>query len=185
MKQLNWKYKQIYLFIFLLIITCTSCITIVGLTNDYEKLNEKEKFLIHNFSPDIELIEGNVYLINAQQLKIELAKHKKSIVYCFTNGCSNENCEPINNYIEYAEENGYKLFLVMNGFGNIPSTLNQAAPIHFYAIDQEFYKSKYSSKYTRRFVNDLLNRELDYKENEYAGNLYFFEGIDHVETRKN
>ncbi len=183
MKKLNRILKQFFLFNFLFIITCSSCITITGLKDDFDKLNEKEKSLIHKFSPDVELIEGNVYLINAQQLKNELAKHEKSIVYCFTNGCSSEKCEPINNYIEYAEENGYKLFLVMNGFGNISATLDQSAPTPYYAIDGKFYNSRYRSKYTRRFENDLLSKPLDFKEKEYKGNLFFFEGINYIETK--
>jgi hypothetical protein len=162
----------------------SSCITILGITNDYNKLNEEEKSLIHYFSSKNELIDGNVYLINAQQLKKELEKHDKSIVYCFTNGCSSENCEPIENYLSYARENGFELFLVMSGFGNMSSTLDQSANTPYYAIDPSSYSTKYKSRYTRRFVNELLNRELDYKENEYSGNLYFFQGKDHIETRR-
>ncbi len=183
MKKINRKLSNRILSYLLLTISITSCITIIGITNDFDKLSDKEKSLIHPFSSSDKLIRGNIYLINAQQLKKELENYEKSIVYCFTNGCSSENCEPINNYIEYSKENGFKLFLVMNGFGNISSTLDQSSNTPYFAIDQAFYNSKYRSKYNRRFENELLGRDLDFKEKEYNGNLFFFEGTKHIETK--
>ncbi len=168
----------------LTMLSCTSCITIIGLTDDYNKLTDEQKLLIHEFENEASLRNGNVYLINADELKQELSKHEKSMVYCFTNGCSSEYCEPMNNYIDYATQNGYKLFLVMNGFGNISSTLNQSAATPYYAIDSEFYKTKFRSKYFRMFRNELLNRDRNYKESQYEGSIYLFEGSKWVETRR-
>lgn len=175
--------NSLILRIAILLIICTSCITIIGLTDDFDKLNSQQKSLIHKYNNDLELTDGNVYLINAKQLKNELSKYKKSIVYCFTNGCSSEFCEPMRSYLDYAKENGYKLFLVMNGFGNLSSTLDQSAPTPYFAIDSEHYQTKYRSKYTRQFINELLSRDIEFKEKEYLGNLFFFQGTKYLEAR--
>ncbi len=162
-----------------------SCaITVNGLTDDYETLTKEQKELILPFDSLNKLKNGFVYMINAEQLKIELSKYKKSIVYCFTNGCTSSYCEPISTYIDYAKENGYKLFLVMNGFRDIQSTLDQFAPTPYFVINSKYYNTKYRSKYTRRFENELLNRDKNYKDKKYYGNLYFFKGSHLVEIKR-
>lgn len=158
----------------------SSCnITILGITDDYKKTTDAEKALIHDFEEGMTLKEGNIYKINAQQLKTALKKYPKSLVYCFTNGCSSERCLPMRSYINWAEDNGYQLFLVMNGFGSLNTTLIQKAPTPYFAIDSEYYKTKNRTKYTRRFTEELLSQKRKIED----GNLYFFIGdtLDKIE----
>lgn len=160
-----------------LIIICTflnSC-TIQGLTNDYKKLNIEQKSLISPIKNFEDVENGKIYSLNSNQLKEELKKHPKSIVYVFTNGCTTKYCLPMNVYKNYAETNGYKLFLVMNGYANLNETLEQMAEVPYYSIDNEFYEVSNRNKYTTYFENELMNLPRDYKHNKYPGNLFFFE----------
>jgi hypothetical protein len=167
-----------------LIISCSSCIQFIGLTDDFSKLSMEQQSLIHEFDSSTQLIENNIYLINGKALRKELAKHEKSMVYLFTNGCKSKYCTPLKSYIENANKNGYKLFLVMTGFGNLAYTLRQSAPTHYFAIDSKYYEKKFRTIYSRMFENDFLNRELDFKEKEYQGNIFYFEGDTLVEIKQ-
>ncbi|SMC88592.1 hypothetical protein [Moheibacter sediminis] len=151
-----------------------SC-TIQGLTNDYGKLTNGQKSLILPLKSFENLENGKIYSLNSTQLKEELQKHPKSIVYVFTNGCKTKHCLPTNIYKSYAEANNYKLFLVMNGYANLDETLDQMAELPYYSIDNEFYGVSNRNKYTTYFENELMNLPKDYKHKEYLGNLFFFE----------
>lgn len=161
---------------FLPVLILQSCISIIGLTDDYKKTTNEEKAIIHTFEENSVLENGNIYKVNAEQLKREFSKHDKSLVYCFTNGCSSDACLPIKHYMDYAQENGYKLFLVMTGFGNMNETIIQGAEIPYFVIDSKFYGSKYQWIYTRKFENDLQSLNLNHKDKEHKGSLFFFTG---------
>lgn len=158
-------------------IVSLSC-SIQGLTNDYSKLNDNEKAKIVALENFDNLNSEHVYKINATQLKTELSKHPKSLVYIFKNGCTSELCKPMFVYENFANKNGYKLFLVMNGYANLNETLEQR--INFksplFSIDNDFYNSKYRNAYMRYFENDLQGKPIDTAEGKYLGNLFFFKG---------
>ncbi|MCG2610899.1 hypothetical protein LZZ90_05215 [Flavobacterium sp. SM15] len=165
----------------ILTLTCAlvllSC-SIQGLTNDYSKLNQTEKTKIVALENFEKVDPEHVYKINANQLKQELSKHPKSLVYIFKNGCTSDLCKPMFVYENFANKNGYKLFLVMNGYANLNETLEQR--INFksplFSIDNEYYKSKYRNTYMRYFENDLQGKPIDAAEGKYLGNLFFFKG---------
>lgn len=167
--------KKQYKFHYLLIIYILSSCSIQGLTNDYGKLSEQQKSLISPLKNFDEVENGKIYTINSNQLKEELKKHPKSFVYVFTNGCKTKYCLPMNRYISYAESNGYKLFLVMNGYANLNETLNQLAETPYFAINNEFYDVSNRTKYTSYFENELMDLPKETKHKEYPGNLFFFE----------
>lgn len=164
-------FLYIIAFSILILISCT----VQGLTNDFGKLSEKNKSIISPLK-DFENVEiGKIYSLNSNQLKKELKNHPKSIVYVFTNGCKTKYCLPMNVYKNYAEANGYKLFLVMNGYANLEETLNQMVEVSYFSIDNEFYNVESRVKYTTYFENELMNLPKDYKHKKYPGNLFFFE----------
>lgn len=161
----------------------SACITIYGITDDYNKLSDNEKEVIHHFIENDNLINGHVYTINANQLKNELKKYSKSLVYIFSNGCTGKSCYPMNTYIDFASKNKYQLFLVMAGFNFMNETLIQGAEIPYYAIHSKDYNIK-RRQYIRMFENELLSRDLQYKTKEYLGNLYFFNGNQLIKIEK-
>ena len=159
----------------LLLLSLTSC-TVYGVTNDYKKLSEQEKITIVPLE-NFEKTDNNyIYKINGQQLKAELSKHPKSLVYLFTNGCTSVYCLPMSNYERFAKENNYKLFLVMEGYGHLSQTTQQRSQVFtepLYSIDNDYYKSWYSVRFHRLFENEL--RGIDKKSKpEWEGSLYFF-----------
>ena len=165
-----------YILLAIVSLSMISC-TVYGFSNDYKKLlpSQKDRIVIlENFK---KVDSTHVYKINGQQLNIELKNHPKSLVYIFSNGCSSEYCLPMSNYERFAKENGYKLFLVMEGYGNIQKTLGQRSAVFtspLYSIDNDYYNSWYSGRFSRLFENDL--RGIDKKEKpEWNGNLFFFE----------
>lgn len=149
---------------------------IQGITNDYSTLTEKQKSKILPLNDFTSLQSGFVYKINGAQLRNELKNHQKSIVYIFKNGCTSDYCKPLLVYETYAKANGYKLFLVMDGYINFDATMDQHIAGNLFVIDNDFYKIPKRNTYIRYFTNDLLNKPPDAKEEAYQGNLYFFHG---------
>lgn len=155
-----------------LTIISSSC-TIQGLTNDYNKLNENQKAKVLPLIDFDHTQSGIVYKINGSQLREELLKYPKSLVYIFSSGCSSEHCKPLMTYKSYAEFNGYKLFLVMTGYMDFDKTIEQDIPGPLYVIDNQFYNKVIRNNYVSYFENDLLDQPLK-ADDEYLGSLYFF-----------
>ena len=157
-------------------IVFTSSCVVQGWTNDYDKLSDAHKNKILTLKTFQDTRSEFIYKVNGQQLREELRNHSKSIVYIFSNGCSSDLCKPIAVYEDFALRNGYKLFLVMNGFANLDATLKQPHGNILFAMDNYYYNEKINYKYSRYFENDLMSRPLNEKSGAYAGSLYFFEG---------
>lgn len=148
-----------------------------GLTSDYNKLSPEEKSKVVNLVNFDNIDNRNIYKINGVQLKNELQKYPKSLVYIFTNGCTSKFCLPMSNYENFAKENNYKLFLVMNAYNRMNDTTKQRSEVFtapLFAIDNDFYNSNIRNNYTRFFENDL--REIGRNEKpKWDGGLFFFE----------
>ncbi|MBR3946692.1 MAG: hypothetical protein IKJ56_06260 [Bacteroidales bacterium] len=156
------------------VVFLSSC-TFYGITNDYDKLAEKDQKKIIKLNDFNDIAYGNIYELNAEMLKKELDKYPKSIVYVFTNGCSSNSCKPLSYYKTYAEGHGYKLFFVMNGYANLYKTLGQDTSLVFFSIDADYYKERIRSKYTRYFENELMDLPTKTKHKEFPGSIFFFE----------
>ena len=115
-----------------------------------------------------------IYLVNAPQLKEEINNYPRAIVYIFTNGCTSTYCKPLSVYENYADKNGFKLFLVMSGFSDLDKTMDQEIKSTLFAIDSKYYKCNLGVKYYRYFTNELQGRPIKYKNSEYIGSIYFF-----------
>jgi len=158
----------------LLLLSCK----ISGLTNDYSKLTENNKSKIIPLESFENLDIDKIYKISGKQLRSEIAKHEKSLVYIFKNGCTSDLCKPMFVYENYANQNGYTLFLVMEGYGNLEDTFEQRNNFtsQLFSINTDLYDSKYRAVYSRMFENELLGNDINYKPKIYLGNLFFFEG---------
>lgn len=159
-----------------------SCITIYGLTNDYNKLSEEEKSMILPLKNFSNLECNKIYKLNADQLKEELKNYPKSIVYIFKNDCVSEFCMPMNVYKNFAQTHDYQLFLVMDGYAHLDATLDQMVETPYFSIDNDFYGISNRTKYIRYFENELLGRPADFKEDKFEGSLFVFEGNQYKET---
>jgi hypothetical protein len=162
--------------LFLAFIAVVSSCTVLGWTNDFDKLTETQKEKIAEFDNYKDITKDSIYKLNGQQLREELKNHNRSIVYLFSNGCTSELCKPLSVYEDFAGKNGYQLFLVMNGYTSLNETLKQPISGVLFVIDNDYYNEKHNYKYTRYFENDLTNKPLKEKAKQYDGNLYFFRG---------
>lgn len=168
---------------FLLLMLVNSC-TVYGLTNDYKKLNPEQQRNIIPLTSFDETNAQHIYKINGAQLREELKKHPRSMVYIFANGCTSNYCLPMSAYENYAKKNGYSLFLVMDGYARLSETTKQRSEVFtapLYAMDSDYYNKKIRNTYSKYFENDL--RGLPHKtKNEWQGNLFFFENGQLVKT---
>ncbi len=173
-KTKTMKNVFVTLVISVLLISCK----ISGLTNDYSKLKEDDKAKIVTLESFENLDTTKIYKISGKQLRSEVAKHEKSMVYLFKNGCTSDLCKPMHVYENYAKKHGYKLFLVMEGYGKLDETLDQRNNFtsQLFSINTDLYDSRYRAVYTRMFENELLKKDINFKSKEYLGSLFFFEG---------
>lgn len=169
---LHKKSKNIllYLSLFVLLSSCR----FYGITNDYSTLSNEEKQLIDTCVSFDNLEPKKIYVINGKQLKNEIKNNENSMVYIFTNGCPSEYCFPMSVYESYAKENDIKLYLVMTGYASLQETLQQKFESPLFAIDYDYYETKYRSTAVRKFENDLRERPSDFKDKNYEGNILFF-----------
>ena len=162
----------------LFVISClsVSC-TIYGVTNDYGKLSNPEKERIVEFDSNIKLSLDKVYRISGNQLLEEIKKYPKVMVYEFTNGCTGATCYPLTSFENYAKENQYTLFLVMNGYGDLNKSLIEPILSPLFAIDNYYYKSNIRGSYRKKFLKDMLLDvpEADKIVKEFYGGIYLFE----------
>lgn len=159
--------------VLLVVLTLLSC-RINGLTDDYGKLSSSERELIKPLKSFDEVISRNIYPINGNLLMEEIKKHPKALVYSFVNGCKSEFCKPLMVYENFANQHGYKLFLVMEGYSNLDETFAQPFTSPLFSLDRNSYQTVYRSSYSRRFQNQLEGKSVDAKSGDYLGSLYFF-----------
>ena len=175
----------LYAFLGFFTVSCISISgSISGLTDDYGSLNDQLKSRIIPATDFAKTDTLHIYKVNANHLKTELNKYPKAMVYVFTNGCKSNYCLPMSAYQDFSEQNNYKLFLVMNGFGMVNETLKQRSEIFtepLFAIDGNHYGSKIRTNYTTKFENELRGFEQKGKS-KYEGNLFFFENGKLVKT---
>ena len=174
--------KKIILLIFLAT-ALNSCglVEINGLSDDYKKLTDEQKEMFELFKQNEDLDKNKIYRITADQLKEELEKYPKALVYVFTNGCPSDFCKPLYIYEKWAKENNYELFLVMRSYANLKETTDQKYSGNLYVINSDFYGKKAFMRYSVFFENELKGLDKKAKEN-WEGGLFFYENGNYVKT---
>lgn len=160
-----------------LLFLCSSCITIYGVTSDYKKLDPALHAYLATYEEGKDTLYNRVYSITGEQIRKQMEQHDKILVYTFANGCSSSTCYPLATFKRWADENGYKLYLVTTGYGNLSSTLSQEIDLPLYVINYKAYNTNMQGKYSNRFLMDLLQNEANPKaivKDPYV-NLYAFE----------
>lgn len=166
----------------LIIISSCMLIQLDGITNDYDRLSDEEKMKVTQLNTFKNLNNDLIYEISGPQLLNELNTNNKSMVYIFANGCSSENCLPLNQVEYYAEDYGYKLYLVMSGYSSLKATTSQTFDTPLFAINTEYYETNKSRKYLRAFRKDLGYDEF-VRKNDRLGSYMFFEGDSLVDLK--
>lgn len=167
------------LYLICLALLFASC-RINGLTDDFGKLDDAQKARIVNLSSFSQTDTSKIYKISAKQLLAQIEKEDKTLVYVFTNGCASKYCKPLFYYENYAKNNGYNLYLVMNGYAYLDETLVQPRQMPIYAINSSYYQTNYRGTYTRLFMNELRGKPADY--DKWEGTLIYFSKGKYTKT---
>ena len=179
--------KHLFL-ISILILFCQSCglVEISGYYNDYDKLTDAQKAVVHDFSGFDNAKLGCVYKIDIEQLKAELAIQPKSMVYLFSS-CNCGECIPLSVYEQYANDNGYNIIFVLRDYHELGKTLEQNIAHPIFVIDNDYYHENRRFIYERYFLNDLLGNPTktkykDIPEELQMASLFFYEKGKLVKT---
>lgn len=162
----------------------SSCIIqFAGIHNDFDLLSQEEKERIKKLESFDNVNKKFIYEIHAKQLLQELATHEKSLVYIFTNGCKSEYCLPISSVERFAEDNDYKLFLIMNGYNNLDETTSQQVSNPLFSINSEYYGSSKKKEYLIAFRKELGYYNLS-KDDKLPNSYMFFTKDSLVEIKR-
>ncbi len=177
--------KAFRLICFVTVLTaCHACntrlIVVYGYDNDYHKLNDSMKALVHPLTSFDSLEVGRVYMINPELLKAELAHHPKSLVRLYSKGCNFPTCQQNPFCEQFADENGYRLFLIMTSYDALEQSIKQNPTHPLFVIDNDYYKENRRFIYERYFLNDLVGyptrtRYKDIPEKYVKASLFMYE----------
>lgn len=171
--------KHFILFSILFLLNSCGVIVMNGLSDDYNKLTDEQKAMVVSFKPDQPTDKNKIYVITASELKQEVKKYPKALVYTFANSCSSEFCKPLYIYENWAKKNDYKLFLVMTSYFNLDYTLAESFQSQLYVIDSNYYGNGPFGKYVGYFQNELKGLKYNAKE-DWNGGLFFFKNGEFV-----
>lgn len=159
-----------------LLLLCTSCIQIAGLTSDYKKLDPAAHSYISAYEVGKDTLPNHFYTITGEQIRHQIEQQEKVLVYIFVNGCSGPTCYPLATFKRWADENEYKIYFVTTSYNNLGATYVQQVNAPLYIVNHKAYNSNMYGKYNKRFRLDLLQNEADVQAllKDYAS-LYTFE----------
>lgn len=161
----------------------SSCIIQLANGTEYSSLTIEDQSKIKKIDTFIGLDSSVIYELNGNQLKSELKKHPKSLVYLFSSNCSSDFCVPLNTVIEFAKSNELKLFLVLATFYELDKTRAQDIKHQLFSVDAEYYNMNKTRNYIKAFKTDLGYYEFA-KTDNYLGNFMFFDNDSLVSIKR-
>lgn len=165
--------------------SCVINLQIGGIHDGYSVLNEEQQSKVFQTEDFSNLQAGNVYELTGINLKRELRKRDTSVVEIFVNGCSGENCYPMQSYANYQEETGKDVFLIMCDYFRFDYTMNQEPEIPLFSINTEYYQENKQKKYRRLFLTDLLGLDEVKNVEPFVGRVLVFKGDSLIAVKKN
>lgn len=175
------KFKKTLLFALGIIFTCSCAIHIVNGT-EYDLLEPENQAKIKKLQSFESLNKDFIYKLTATQLKADLRKQPRSIVYIFKSSCQGNYCVPLRNITEYAQQQGMKPYLILVNYYQLERSLDQNPTVPLFAINAAYYQESKSKKYLKKFKNEIGYTAFCEKY-QAAGNFLFFEGDSLVEVR--
>ncbi len=167
------KFKKTLLFALGIIFTYSCAIRIVNGT-EYDLLQPEHQARIKKLQSFETVQRDTIYEITATQLKADLRKQPKSIVYIFKSSCQSYNCVPLGNITEYARKQGMKPYLILVNYYQLERSLDQNPTVPLFAINAAYYQESKSRKYIHKF-QDELGYTAFCEKNEVDGSILIFE----------
>lgn len=174
MKAIN--HQASLLLCIVLLSLCTSCITITGLTDGYDKLtttNKEHVCYLRDSKTTDAMTTGTIYLVSASELKqiIEKSDKRYQIVYEYNPNCPSDVCIPISTFVSLCEKYDAEPIVLMRYLDNALFDLS-VGDIPLYGIDHSMYKPSAVYKYVPLYLTDLTGNEI---KDDGSGNLFVFE----------
>lgn len=155
---------------------CSSCVSITGLTDGYDKLSSTNKervcYLRDSGGPGARST-GTIYLVSANKLKkiIEQSDKQHQIVYEYNPNCPSDVCVPISTFVSLCKKYDAEPIILARYLDNALFDLS-VGDIPFYGIDHSIYKPRAVYKYVPLYLTDLTGSEM---KDDGSGNLFVFE----------
>lgn len=165
------------------ILTLYSCAIHIVNGTEYDLLQPEHQARIKKLQSFETAHRDTIYELTATQLKADLRKQPKSIVYIFKSSCQSYNCVPLGNITEYAREQGMKPYLILVNYYQVERSLQQNPTEPLFAINAAHYQESKSRKYIHKF-QDELGYTTFCEKNEVDGNILLFEGDSLVAVKK-
>lgn len=170
---------------------CSSCVSITGLTDGYDKLtsvNKEHVCYLREIGASGVKNSDAIYLVSAAELKkiIDRSDKRYQIVYEYNPNCPSEVCVPVSTFVSLCKKYDAEPILLARYLDNALFDL-RVDEVPFYGIDHKMYKPRAVYKYVPLYLTDLTGREM---KDDGSGNLFVFErgsfvtrtdvnGIDH------
>ena len=156
----------------LMAIGLNSC-QIYGLTTGLNLLPDDERAKVIESTAPIDSLtaDGLCHIVSVQQIKDFIANGDTVVAYTWVPGCTSDQCIPPSFIERICDDRGYKLLLLLPGFGPTSFTINDARHTPLLLPNYSIYGSKYRWKYLPRFNMDMTGRD-DYDFWMFANGQY-------------
>lgn len=152
-----------------------SCAIHIVNGTEYDLLQPENQARIKKLQSFETVHRDTIYELTATQLKADLRKQSKSIVYIFKSSCQSYNCVPLGNITEYARELGMKPYLILVNYYQLERSLDQNPRVPLFAINAAHYQESKSRKYIHKF-QDELGYTAFCEKYQAEGSILLFEG---------
>lgn len=155
---------------------CSSCVSITGLTDGYDKLSSANKehvcYLREIGASGVKNSDA-IYLVSAAELKkiIDRSDKRYQIVYEYNPNCPSDVCVPISTFVSLCEKYDAEPIVLVRYLDNALFDLS-VGDIPLYGIDHSMYKPRAVYKYVPLYLTDLTGNEI---KDDGSGNLFVFE----------
>jgi hypothetical protein len=168
------KLSKIVLLTFGLLL-CTACAIHIVNGTEYDLLQPENQARIKKLKSFETAHRDTIYELTAIQLKADLRKQPKSIVYIFKSSCQSYNCVPLGNITEYARKQGMKPYLILVNYYQVERSLQQNPTEPLFAINAAYYQESKSRKYLKKFKDEIGYTKFCEKY-QAEGSILLFEG---------
>ena len=131
-----------------------------GLTCEYYSLATDKNRVIFGTENFKEIpLDSSFYTINGNVLLEDIKENEKSLVYLWDPRCGGEYCYSLKWIEEYSSNKGIKFYAIPIFIDIDMMDIHQGITTPITPIDFKFYKSIFCSRYIKKFLNDVVNKE--------------------------